>query len=68
MGKRITNTQIHREISTVCEPCAKSSPAIGKWLQQFENVRTDITDAEREKGPAKVSTQGKVQRVEEIIL
>ena len=68
MGKRIKSTQIHCEISAVYEPYAKSSPAIGKWLQQFENVRTDIIDAEREEGQATVSTQGKVHRVEEIIL
>ncbi|GBO22904.1 hypothetical protein AVEN_17615-1 [Araneus ventricosus] len=48
-AKRFTSTEIHSEIS------AMSRPAIVKWCQQFEDGRTDLTDAKRQRRPATVS-------------
>ncbi|GBM47053.1 hypothetical protein AVEN_68373-1 [Araneus ventricosus] len=45
-----------------------SHPAIVKWCQQFEDGRTDLTDAERQGRRTTVSTSGMVLRVEGIIL
>ena len=44
-----------------------SFSAIVKWRQQFEDGRTDITDAEREGRSTTVNTPDMVQRVEDII-
>ncbi|GBL91783.1 hypothetical protein AVEN_185542-1 [Araneus ventricosus] len=54
-AKRFTSTEIHSEISAVFGPHAMSRPAIVKWCQQFEDDRTDLTDAERQGRPATVS-------------
>ena len=38
-----------------------------KWCQQFEDNRTDLTDAERVKRPATMSTPYMLERMEDII-
>ncbi|GBO00940.1 hypothetical protein AVEN_6471-1 [Araneus ventricosus] len=65
--KRFASTEIHREIS-VHGPYAMSRPAIVKWCQQFEDGRTDLTEAERQGRPTTVSTSDMVQREKDIIL
>ncbi|GBL78276.1 hypothetical protein AVEN_42821-1 [Araneus ventricosus] len=66
-AKRFTSTEIHSGISAVYGPHAMSRPTIVKWCQQFEDGRTDLTDAERQGKPTTVSTSDMVQRVEDII-
>ncbi|GBN06724.1 hypothetical protein AVEN_119432-1, partial [Araneus ventricosus] len=60
--------EIHREISAMYGPHAMSRPAMVKWWQQFEDGRTDLTDAEGQGRPTTVSTSDMVQRLEDIIL
>ncbi|GBM94961.1 hypothetical protein AVEN_265274-1 [Araneus ventricosus] len=67
-AKRFTSTEIHSRISAVYGPHAMSRPATVKWCQQFEDGRTDLTDAKRQGRPTTVSTSDMVQRVEDIIL
>ncbi|GBN37807.1 hypothetical protein AVEN_102211-1 [Araneus ventricosus] len=57
VGKRFMRTAIHSEISAVYrpEPHAMPRPAIVKWCQQFEDGRTDLSDAERQGRPPTVS-------------
>ncbi|GBO06116.1 hypothetical protein AVEN_201659-1 [Araneus ventricosus] len=57
VGKRFMRTEIHSEISAVYRPGkhAMSRTAIVKWCQQFEDGRTDLSDAERQGRPTTVS-------------
>ncbi|GBL85944.1 hypothetical protein AVEN_63249-1 [Araneus ventricosus] len=54
-AKPFTGTEIHSVTSAVYGPHAMSRPAVVKWCQQLEDGRTDLTDAERQGGPATVS-------------
>ncbi|PSN33234.1 hypothetical protein C0J52_24489 [Blattella germanica] len=44
-----------------------SRPVIVKWCQQFEQSRTDVSDADREGRPSTSTTEDNIQKVDEII-
>lgn len=57
-AKCFTSTEINNEISTAYGPEAMSQPSIVKWCHQFEDDRTDLTDATRQiKGQQRRSHQ-----------
>ncbi|PSN49427.1 hypothetical protein C0J52_06598 [Blattella germanica] len=44
-----------------------SRPAIVKWCQQFEQGRTDVSDADLEGRPSTSTTEDNIQKVDEMI-
>ncbi|XP_035209502.1 uncharacterized protein LOC118183982 [Stegodyphus dumicola] len=66
--KRCNCTEIYGQLHEVYGENAMSRQAIAKWFQMFENGRTDIDDAERERKPSTATNSEFAVRLNECIL